>query len=210
MKKRYVFLSMVWGAFALIVSINNLTTVKLKYFAYQDIIKEYNWGQMKVRLDGNWREENSNLSILGNPYSINLFIDKNLSDNSSDNCIAKLNYLLLKNNNDNILSVSEKTDAFEDTFPIGGISTNTKLAAIYLENIFLEGYYSHNVSFQVDIVCDGKVTNSIKEKNLIFYTNYYEENLSLFDRILWITQKSDRDHNEIRIVAMPHDRLMNK
>jgi hypothetical protein len=85
--------------------------------------------------------------------------------------------LSFKNNDSSIYSVFEKTDAFEDT------TTNSKLAAIYLENIFLEEYQSHNVSFQVDVVCNGKVTNSIEEKNLIFYTNYYEENLSWFDQI---------------------------
>lgn len=177
MKKRYVVLSMVWVIFALIFSINNLATVKLKYYVYQDIIKEYNWGQIDIRLDGNWREENAKLSIAGNPYTLVFVVDQN----SSDNCTAKLNYLSLKNNSDNILSVSERTDAFEDRFTIQDTSTNSKFAIFFLENIFLEVYSDYTVSFQVDVVCNSKVINGIEEKNLIFYPNYYEENLSLYD-----------------------------
>lgn len=183
MKKRYVVLSMVWGALALIYSINNLATVKLKYFAYQDIIKEYNWGQINVRLDGNWQEPNAKLSIAGNPYTLVFVVDQN----SSDNCTAKLNYLSLKNNSYNILSVSERTDVFEDTFTTEDTSANSKFALFLFEDTFSEVYSDHTVSFQLDVICNGKVTNSIEEKELIFYTNYYEENLSFFERILWST-----------------------
>lgn len=194
MKKRYVVLSMVWVIFALILSINNLATVKVKDFAYKDIRKEYNRVNIAILLEGKWREENSNLSITENPYSLRFLIWGNLSDT----CLAKLNYLLLKNNNSNILDVSPRTSSFED------LSANRKEligTTFFLENIFLEEYKSHNISFQVDIVCNGKVVNSIEEKNLIFYTNYYEDNLSFFDQVLAKIERSlDEAQGEVVVL----------
>lgn len=79
MKKLHIF-SLLLGSFFLYqVLISNPT--QIRYFAYQDVRIIHDWGRIKVKMESTHKKHDSNISIVRNPYSINLFVTHNLEKN---------------------------------------------------------------------------------------------------------------------------------
>jgi hypothetical protein len=146
----------------------------IKYYSYTETTKEFDWGKIEVRLDGEYKRINDQEEVYSAPYSLKVFfMGENLKG-----CSVSINEIILKNS-EGKFALSKKDVSKNITW--SDIHKSTRASFVFEKmHIAYEDY-----SLDIKGVISGCLNQSFNE-TFVFEKNYHEEKVTFWDKLMGI------------------------